>query len=128
MPTPQTHSRQTRKRRPDRSIETSAERPPKRPRLTKRNLEVFEMGRQRKSGGKKSTGQSSSTTTTTDKDFGPQLRRNNVVFTTVDAPAPDDINEIKAWLNRPRESEPPDELDYKEYLIATKGLNNKLTI
>jgi hypothetical protein len=86
------------------------------------------MGRQRKSGGNKSTGQSSSTTTTTDKDFGPQLRRNNVVFTTVDAPAPDDINEIKAWLNRPRESEPPDELDYKEYLVATEGLNNELTI
>jgi hypothetical protein len=96
VPAPQTYSRQTRKRRLDRSIETSAKRPPKRPCLTKRNLEVFEMGQQRKSGGKKFTGQLSFTTITINKDFGLQLQYNNVVFTTVDTLALDDINKIKA--------------------------------
>ena len=85
-------------------------------------------GRGRKSAGKKSAGQWSSTTTTTDKDFGPQLQRNNVVFTSIDAQAPDDIDEVRELLDRPRESEPPDRLDYTEYLVATEGLNNEITI
>ncbi|PVH68307.1 hypothetical protein DL98DRAFT_221114 [Cadophora sp. DSE1049] len=40
--TSQTHNHQTRKRRPDRSVETSAERPPKRARLTAKNLKAFQ--------------------------------------------------------------------------------------
>ncbi|KAH8598462.1 hypothetical protein B0O99DRAFT_591745 [Bisporella sp. PMI_857] len=151
---PQTHNPQTRKRRPDRSIEAGAERPPKRARLTEENLKAFEMGgRQRKSAGKKSAEQSSSTTTTTDKvlnrlglkiipsllprdflplfehkDFGPQLQRNNVIFDNIDARAPDDINEVRELFNQPRESEPPDQLAYKRYLVTTQGYKNEATI
>lgn len=66
---PQTHNPQTGRRRPDRSIETGAERPSKRARLTEKNLKAFEkMERPRKSDGKKSTGHSSSTGTTTNKE------------------------------------------------------------
>jgi hypothetical protein len=85
-------------------------------------------GRARKSAGKKSTGQSSSTTTTTDKDFGPQLKRNNVVFTSIDARAPDDIDEIRELLDRPRESEPPDRLAFQQYLANTEEIDNEPTI
>ena len=96
---PQPYNHQTRKRRSVRSVETGAERSPKRTRLTEKNLKAFEKigGRQRKSAGKKSTGQSSSTTTTitTDKDFGLQLQRNNVVYSRIDARAPDDIDEVR---------------------------------
>lgn len=72
---------------PDRAIENGAERPLKRARLTEKNLKLLEKmgGRGRKSAGRKSTGQSSSTaTTTTDKDFGPQLQRNNIVHAASD--------------------------------------------
>ncbi|KAL5327273.1 hypothetical protein ACEPPN_004967 [Leptodophora sp. 'Broadleaf-Isolate-01'] len=126
---PQTHNHQTRKRRSDRPVETGAERPPKRARLTEKNLEAFEKmgGRQRKSAGKKSTGQSSSTTTITDKDFGPQLQRNNVIYTALDARALDDVADVRESLDRTRESEPPDHLAYKRYLANTEGLNNELT-
>ncbi|TVY90852.1 hypothetical protein LAWI1_G005641, partial [Lachnellula willkommii] len=74
---PQKQNHQTRKRGPDTSIETGAERPLKRARLTQRNLKAFENmgGQRRKSAGKKSTGRSSSTTTTTDEDLGPQLHQ-----------------------------------------------------
>lgn len=70
---PKIHNHQ-RKRRPEFSIETGAERPPKRARLTKKNLETSEeMGGQgRKSAAKKSSRHSSSTTTTTDEDLGTQ--------------------------------------------------------
>jgi hypothetical protein len=70
----QTHNRQTRKRRPDRSVETGAERPPKRARLTIENLKAFEKigGQGKKPARKKSARRSSSTTTTTDEDLGPQ--------------------------------------------------------
>ncbi|KAK0110276.1 hypothetical protein ONS96_001896 [Cadophora gregata f. sp. sojae] len=126
----QTRNDKTRKRRSDRSVETSAERPPKRTRLTEKNLKAFEKmgGRQRKSVGRRSSGQSSSTTTTTDKDFGPQLQRNNVIYTALDARAPDDIADVRESLDRTRESEPPDHLAYKQYLVNTEGLNNELTL
>ncbi|KAF7859680.1 hypothetical protein EAF04_008759 [Stromatinia cepivora] len=127
---PQTHNHRIRKRRSDRSVETAAERPPKSTRLTEKNLKAFEKmgGGQRKSAGKKSTGQSSSTTTTTDRDFGPQLQRNNVIYTALDARAPDDVADVRESLDRTRESEPPDHLAYKQYLVNTEGLNNELTV
>ncbi|RDL35431.1 uncharacterized protein BP5553_07362 [Venustampulla echinocandica] len=127
---PHTHNHQARKRRPDRSIETDVERPLKRARLTEKNLKAFEKmgGRERKSAGKKSTGQSSSTTTSADKDFGPQLERNHVVFGNLDARTADDYEDIRKLLNRRRESEPPDRLDYNQYLAATKGCQNEATI
>jgi hypothetical protein len=126
---PQTHNPQTRKQRPDRSIETSTERLPKRARLTEKNLKAFEMGgRQRKSAGKKSAEQLSSITTTTDKDFGPQLQRNNVIFNNIDVRPPDDINEVRDLFNQRRESEPPDQLAYKRYLVTTQGYKNEATI
>ncbi|KAG9230597.1 hypothetical protein BJ875DRAFT_546055 [Amylocarpus encephaloides] len=71
---PQKHNHQTRKRGPDTSIETGAERPLKRVRLTQRNLKAFEnmRGQRRKSTRKMSTGRVSCTTTTTHEDLGPQ--------------------------------------------------------
>jgi hypothetical protein len=127
--TPQTHKHPTRKRRSDRSVETGAERPPKRARLTEKNLEAFEKmgGRQRKSAGKKSTGQST-TTTTTDKDFGTKLQQNNIVYTTFNARAPDDIDGVRELLDQPRESEPPELLDYQRYLVVTEDYENELGV
>jgi len=68
---PQKHSHQNRKRGSDISVETGAERPLKRARLTQRNLKVLENigGQRRKSAGKKSTGRSSSITITTGEDL-----------------------------------------------------------
>ena len=126
---PQTHHRQTRKWRPDRPIETGAERPPKRARLTEKNLKAFDKmaGRARKSTGKKSTGKQSTgcTTTTTDKAFGIQLQQNNVIYTSFDAQAPYDVAEIRELLDRPRESQPPDHLAYNRYLVLTEDHENE---
>jgi hypothetical protein len=125
----QTYTHYACRQRPYKPVETSAERPPKRACLTEENLKAFEkMGGRKKSAGKKSTEQSSSITTTTDKDFGPQLQRNNVVFNNINAHAPDDEDDIRELLNRTRESEPPDRLDYSEYLVATQGYKNEATI
>src|SRR6266536_356507 len=125
----QTHNHQTRKRTADISIETGAKRPSKRARLTEKNLEAFEKmgGRQRKSAGKKSTGQST-TTTTTDKDFGTKLQQNNIVYTAFNARAPDDIEDVRELLDRPRESEPPELLDYQRYLVVTEDYENELGV
>jgi hypothetical protein len=122
---PQTNNYQTRKRR---SVDTGAERPSKRARLTEKNLGAFEKmgGRQRKSAGK-STGQSS-TTTTTDKDFGTKLQQNNIVYTAFDARAADDAAEIRELLDQPRASEPPDQLAYNRYLVLTEDYENELSI
>lgn len=93
-------------------------------------MKAFEKmgGRQRKSAGKKSTGQSSSTTTTTDKDFGTKLQQNKIVYTSFDAQAPDDVAKARKLLDRLRESEPPDRLDYKEYLVLTEDYENELGV
>lgn len=132
MPEPllQTSNHQTRKRRPDSAIEVGIENPSKRARLTERNLRALDGmgGRQRKSTGKKSAGQLSSTTTTTDKDFGIKLQRNGVVYTSIDARAPDDLANTRELLDRLRESEPPDRLDYKEYLVLTEDYENELGV
>lgn len=86
-------------------------------------------GRGRKSAGRKSTGRSSSTaTTTTDKDFGPQLQRNNIVHAASDARAPDDVAYVRELLDQPRESEPPDPSAYKEYLTITEDHENELAV
>ncbi|KAG9229070.1 hypothetical protein BJ875DRAFT_446303 [Amylocarpus encephaloides] len=125
----QIHNHQTRKRRSDRSVETGAERPPKRARLTEKNLEAFEKmrGRQRKSAREKSTRQST-TTTTTDKDFSTKLQQNNIIYTTFNARAPDDIDGVRELLDQPRESEPPKLLDYQRYLVVTRDYENELGV
>ena len=121
----QTHNHQTQKQRADVSI--GAERPLKRARLTKKNLEILEKmgGRERKSAGKKATGQST-TITTTDKDFGPRLQQNNIVHTIFEAP--DDIEDVKKLLDRRRESESPSLLDYQRYVIVTADYENELGV
>jgi hypothetical protein len=108
---PQTHNHHTRKLRTDRSIKISSKRPLlRRARLTEKNLKTFgKMGiRARKSAGKKSTRQSSSRITTTDTKFGKKLQQNNIICTSFDAQAPDDVAEIRELLDQTRESEPPD--------------------
>ncbi|KAH7408975.1 hypothetical protein BKA64DRAFT_720342 [Cadophora sp. MPI-SDFR-AT-0126] len=62
------------------------------------------------------------------QDFGPQLQRNNVIYTALDARAPDDVADVREFLDRTRESEPPGHLAYKQYLVNTEGLNNELTV
>jgi hypothetical protein len=93
-------------------------------------LKAFEKmgGRQRKFTWEKSTGQSSPTTTATNKDFGPQLQRNHVVFTSIDAQAADNSDEVRELLNQQRGSEPPDQLNYRRYLVNTEGFINEATI
>ncbi len=125
--TPGATSHPTRKRRYIDS-EIKYEGPPKRANLTAKNLKALEaMGRGRRSTGKKSL-EESSTTTTTDKDFGPQLQRNHVVFASIDARAPTDIDRVRESLDKPRESEPPDDIDYQRYLVTTEGYQNEATI
>jgi hypothetical protein len=79
-------------------------------------------GRQRKAAGKIST------ITTTDKDFGPRLQQNNVVYTALDAQAPDDIDSVRELLDQPRVSEPPDQLIYNSYLVLTEDYENEITV
>ncbi|KAE8442401.1 hypothetical protein EG329_003418 [Mollisiaceae sp. DMI_Dod_QoI] len=78
-------------------------------------------------GNLKSTGQST-TTTTTDKDFGTKLQQNNIVYTAFNARAPDDIEDVRELLDRPRESEPPELLDYQRYLVVTEDYENELGV
>lgn len=84
---PQAHNHQTRKRRPDRSIEISSKRSPKRACLTKENLKAFEAmgGRARLSQSQKSlkssstTKSSSKTVSTTDSNFSPLAYANGIL-------------------------------------------------
>ncbi|KUJ13926.1 uncharacterized protein LY89DRAFT_736925 [Mollisia scopiformis] len=90
-------SRQTRKRKLKAHQENSPEKPIKKARLTERNLRALEkMARTGKSG--KSSRQSTSTTTT-DKDFGPRLMKNGVVFDDLDVQPPDDVETLKDLLD-----------------------------
>jgi hypothetical protein len=96
----------------------------KRAPLTEKNLKLFTKmgGRQRKAAGKIST------IITTDKDFGPRLQQNNVVYTALDAQAPDDIDSVRELLDQPRVSEPPDQLIYNSYLVLTEDYENEITV
>ena len=125
---PHNPNHQSRKRRP--SIESGAKNPPKRARLTKKNLKAFEKmaGRQRKSAMKKSTVQWSSTTTTTEKDFATKLQRNGVIYSKFDAQAPDDVAEARELLNRQRESESPDQSDFEDYVVVTEEYKNEFGV
>ncbi|KAH6716423.1 hypothetical protein BKA61DRAFT_721019 [Leptodontidium sp. MPI-SDFR-AT-0119] len=61
-------------------------------------------------------------------DFGTKLQQNKVVYTSFDAQALDDVANARKLLDRLRESEPPDRLDYKEYLVLTEDYENKLSV
>lgn len=59
---------------------------------------------------------SSSISTTTDEGFALQLNRNKIFYGCVQTVKPSDFESVQEYLNRPRESESPDEDDYKRYV------------
>ncbi|KAF4626374.1 hypothetical protein G7Y89_g11789 [Cudoniella acicularis] len=126
---------QTNKRKRNEPLDTAEAKPFKRKRLTEKNLRSLEKmgGRDRKSAGSRSTGKktgqssSSSTTTTTGKDFGPRLKRNNIITSKLLVRAPDDEDDIRQFLDKTRESEPPSQGYYKEYLASMEGRQNEAT-
>jgi len=69
----------------------------------------------------------SSSITTTDKDFGPQLQRNNIVFINPDARSADDADKIRELLDR-LQNELPDKSAYNKYLTVTQECQNEATI
>lgn len=71
---------------------------------------------------------SSSSITTIDKDFGPKLTINNIIHTGLDAQPSDDSAVIKALLNRQRNSPPPDQVKYRQYLMVTEDKENELGV
>ena len=70
----------------------------------------------------------SSTSTTTDKRFGKQLTKNGVVYGQLRAQEAVDAAEIRGFLNRARESNSPDEQDYKEYIAEVEHGENEITL
>lgn len=76
-----------------------------------------------KSGSQKSGVQrSKSRINTTDSEFRMTLRRNQVL-TPAESPAPANIDEIIRFLERDRESEPPDQEDFCDYKAAMQAPN-----
>ncbi|KAG9233182.1 hypothetical protein BJ875DRAFT_54489 [Amylocarpus encephaloides] len=138
---PQTNNYQSRKRRPDRSIDTGAERPPKRARLTKENLKTFEkMGGQGRKSGKEpksnssqsrkssrseaktkssaTTESSSKTVSTTDSSF-PRLVFENGVLDPLNSAPPENLGYLQDRLNRARDTESPTESEYQDFVYRT---------
>ncbi|ESZ90552.1 hypothetical protein SBOR_9059 [Sclerotinia borealis F-4128] len=64
----------------------------------------------------------------TDKDFGIKLQQNNIIYTSLDARAPDDIDGVRELLDQRRDSEPPELLDYQRYLVVTEDYENELGV
>jgi hypothetical protein len=124
----QTHNHQTRKRRPDRSVETSAERPPKRARLTTKNLKAFEKlgGRTRNGPKSKSSrsepnlsrsgalSKSSATTGSTSKTVPTTARvlHLRMVSLIQPTPPPGNLNYLQDRLDRERNTASPTESEY----------------
>jgi hypothetical protein len=101
--------------------------------LTHKNLKIFEkeMAKTRKTpGGDSGSGTATSSsksknTTTTDKKFGERLYENGVRFEDLDAQPPKDMEEIKQYLDKDRDSQPANEDDYQMYLAATRFAQNE---
>lgn len=146
---PQTQNHQTRKRRSDRSVETAAERPPKRARLTEKNLKALEkMGRPRKDPNPKSkssrsdpnlsrsetkskssatTGSTSKTVSTTDSRF-PRLAFQNGVLDPVHSTLPENLGCLQEHRNRARDTVSPTESEYKKFARWIRRAPNETTI
>jgi hypothetical protein len=67
----------------------------------------------------------SSISTTTDKGFGILLNQNNIFYGRVKTVKPTDFESVQEYLNRPRESKSPDEIDYKEYVEQVEYAENE---
>ena len=67
-------------------------------------------------------------TTSADKLFGVQLNKNGIIYGRLHAEEPEDATAVREYLNRARESPPPDEKDYKAYIRSVEYGDNELTM
>jgi hypothetical protein len=101
--------------------------------LTHKNLKIFEkeMAKTRKTpGGDSGSGTATSSsksknTTTTDKKFGERLYQNGVRFIPANVQPPEDLEAVKQYLDRDRDSQSANEDDYREYIEETRYADNE---
>ena len=102
----------------------------KRAPLTERNLKIHtlpNMPRPRKDPPT-TLFTNTTTSTTTDKRFGGLLRKKGIIYGRVHAEEPEDATAVREFLNRARESNSPDEKDYKEYIETVEYGDNERTM
>ncbi|KAH9216548.1 hypothetical protein DL95DRAFT_460136 [Leptodontidium sp. 2 PMI_412] len=128
---PQTNNHQARKRGLDKSIETGAERHPKRARLTKRNLKAFEKnGRTRKKVWKRAKVQLvaiSEVITVYDRFELPALVFENGVLDPLNSVPPENLGYLQDRLNRARDTKSPTESEYQDFVYRTQEAPNEQT-
>ncbi|RDL37426.1 uncharacterized protein BP5553_04859 [Venustampulla echinocandica] len=138
---PQTHNCQRRSRRLDRYVEIGAETPPKRARLTEKNLKVFEkMGRQQrtdtnpsrsetksKSKSSTTTGSTNKTVPTTDSSF-PRLAFENGILDPDHSVPHENLSSHQDRLDSPRNSISPSESVYREFAHRIRRAPNEQTM
>jgi len=71
---------------------------------------------------------SNTTTTTTDKGFGVQLNKNGVLYGRLKTKRPKDIDTVKEYLNKERQSNSPDEKAYNHYIQQVEWGDNELSV
>jgi hypothetical protein len=145
---PEIHNDQTRKRRFNTSIKTSAEKPLKRARLTKENLNTFEKmgGRKRNNPNSKSsqsqpnssrsrakskslatTESTSKTVSTTDSSF-PRLAFENGVLDPDHSTPHENLGSHQVMLDRARNTASPTESEYTRFAHRIRRAPNKMTM
>ena len=86
------------------------------------------MARSKKSSSGNSQTESQSSSTTTGNRFGQQLSANGVVHARWEAKPPEDVDEVKKYLDRGRASASPKPEDWQEYLEAVSESRNEATL
>ncbi|KAF4637307.1 hypothetical protein G7Y89_g777 [Cudoniella acicularis] len=120
----QTHNDQTRKRKSKRSIETGAERPPKRARLAKKNLKAFE-----KMGGRKRKDSEVAVITIRTKFVSfPRLAFENGVLDPVHSTPNENFDSRQDQLDRARDTTSPTESEYKNFAYRIQKTPNEATV
>ncbi|KAM3067825.1 hypothetical protein ACMFMG_011309 [Clarireedia jacksonii] len=145
---PEIHNDQTRKRRFNTSIKTSAERPLKRARLTKKNLKTFEkLGGRKRNDPKPESSQSQSnssrsrakskfaaTTESTSKKVSmtdtsfPRLAFGNGVLDPVHSTPNENLDFLQDQLDRIRGTSSPTESEYKNFASRIQKAPNETTV
>ncbi|KAH6713402.1 hypothetical protein BKA61DRAFT_644320 [Leptodontidium sp. MPI-SDFR-AT-0119] len=116
----QTYNHQTRKRRPDRSIETGA---PKRARLTTENLKAFE----KPSYSETKPTRSKQSTSMTDIAF-PDTAFQNGILNPICSKPPVNLKSRQERINKSRSTASPSESDYQHFASAIRRTPNDASV
>ena len=72
--------------------------------------------------------ESSSRSTTTEKEFAAQLSKNGIVHGRVETKPPLDEYDLRQYLSRPRESNSPEDQEFKDYVAGVEYAGNEATM